>query len=51
MSVWVSGKITVEEAISSITKLAVREVLENSDKDGNVHITIENDGSYWFHEK
>lgn len=47
---WSSGTMSVEEAVAHITQIAVREVLERANN-GNVNITIENDGSYWFHRE
>jgi len=47
---WISGTISVEKAVAAITQLAVRQILEHANKDGEVNMTLENDGTYYFPE-
>lgn len=42
---WMTGNVSIEEAIGEITKIAVRRVMENQ-VDGRVVIRLETDGTY-----
>lgn len=43
---WFRGKCSVGEAAGHILHVAIRELMEHADGDGNVYVEVENDGSY-----